>query len=165
MKDASRLGVLERLRKVSGASTDKELAGILGVSRQAISQAKIKGVPSAWIPKAAKLFNVASDWILFGDPSDKDASSYPPADRSEIDTTRLQTAILRIEAWEDERRELSAENRQLWKENASLRERVARLEEQVKALRIAPAAPPMGASPPTAPVSAQHAPLPGPANR
>ena len=68
-------------------------------------------------------------------------------------------------ALEDERRELSTENRQLWKENASLRERVARLEEQVKALRIAAAAPPMDASPPTAPVSASPVHLPNHTSR
>lgn len=97
-------------------------------------------------------------WLLMGE-SEKTPPEHLPL------LPNLSEEKIRLAALEDERRELSTENRQLWKENASLRERVARLEEQVKALRIAAAAPPMDASPPTAPVSAPPVHLPSHASR
>ena len=67
MKDTTDLPVLERLKKISNASSDSELARKLGLSQQSVAKARNTGiVPSSWIPKAATAFNVCTDWLFFG---------------------------------------------------------------------------------------------------
>lgn len=67
MEDATYLGVLERLKAATGATSDKELAVKLKLSKQSIADARSrKTVPPAWIPKTAQLFGVSTDWLFFG---------------------------------------------------------------------------------------------------
>jgi len=67
MELASVEQTLERLKAAAGASTDSELSQKLGLSKQSIAAARAKGdVPVAWIPKAAMLFGVSTDWLFFG---------------------------------------------------------------------------------------------------
>ena len=152
--------ISERLIYLRGKESRRSFADFVGVKESTWRNYE-KGntqPPAELLGEICKKLRISPLWLLMGE-GEKTPPEHLPL------LPNLSEEKIRLAALEDERRELSTENRQLWKENASLRERVARLEEQVKALRIAPAAPPMGASPPTAPVSAQHAPLPGPANR
>ena len=67
MEDTTYLEVFDRLKKAAGVTSDQELAVSLGLSKQSIADAKSrKTVPPAWIPKAAKLFHVSTDWLFFG---------------------------------------------------------------------------------------------------
>lgn len=66
MEDASTKSILDRLMIASGSTTYAELADNLKLTKQTVAQARVKGVPPSWIPKAAKLFNVSTDWLFFG---------------------------------------------------------------------------------------------------
>lgn len=80
MKESTYLDVFERLKKAANVTSDQELAVRLCLSKQSISDAKSrKTVPAAWIPKAAKLFHVSTDWLFFGcGPMHLDAASPAP---------------------------------------------------------------------------------------
>lgn len=143
MEYVSDLGVLERLKIAAKTDMDAKLASLLGLSRQSITKARAtKSVPTAWIPLAAKLFNVSTDWLYFG------RSSMQPGDAVNTLQHHVITAEsgnclrcvkleAKIESLENERIEVSKENRQcaakieqLLRENGDLRERCAKLEER-----------------------------------
>lgn len=59
--------ILERLMQGAALRRQSQLAELLEVSPQAVSQAWRKGrVPDAWIIKVAQQFNLSADWLLFG---------------------------------------------------------------------------------------------------
>lgn len=67
MKDATYDEVLERLKDAVGTASDQDLAAKLGLSRQAVADARArKTVPPAWILKVAKTYKVSADWLFFG---------------------------------------------------------------------------------------------------
>ena len=66
MEGAREESVLDRLMIASGSKTFVELADILKLSKQAVAKSKATGVPPSWIPRAATLFNVTTDWLFFG---------------------------------------------------------------------------------------------------
>lgn len=69
MEDATYLEVFDRLKEAAGVTSDQDLAIRLGLSKQSIADARSrKTVPPAWIPKAAKIFHVSTDWLFFGNP-------------------------------------------------------------------------------------------------
>ena len=60
--------ILERLLSVAGLRRDAQLATLLGVSPQAISQArKKKHVPESWLVRMAARYQLSVDWLLHGD--------------------------------------------------------------------------------------------------
>lgn len=142
MKLGTEVEVLERIKQASGAHSDQELARKLGLSKQSIAKARTtKSVPSSWIPKAALLFNAATDWLFFGhgpmrphySAGQNQAGAEPeilPA-CSRCAHLEAQLDIERRECREQGRelREVYAENRFLLKENGKLREELATLRE------------------------------------
>lgn len=59
--------VLNRLKLGTNATSDSELARKLGVSQQAIYNARnTNKLPDAWIRKSANNFNLSTDWLYFG---------------------------------------------------------------------------------------------------
>lgn len=59
--------ILKRLRQGTGARSDTELARLLGVSQQAVSNARKNAkVPDGWMPLAAQRFGLSTDWLFFG---------------------------------------------------------------------------------------------------
>ncbi len=59
--------VLDRLIQGAGLKRDSQLAALLGVTPQAVSQARRKGrIPDGWILKVASRFHLSTDWIFFG---------------------------------------------------------------------------------------------------
>lgn len=58
---------LDRILQGTGLRRDSQLAELLGVSPQAISQARRKGrIPDGWVLKVATQFGLSTDWIFFG---------------------------------------------------------------------------------------------------
>ena len=58
---------LDRLLQGAGLRNDRQLAEILGVTPQAVSQARRKGrIPDGWVLKIASLYGLSTDWIFFG---------------------------------------------------------------------------------------------------
>ncbi|MGV7096346.1 helix-turn-helix domain-containing protein [Desulfovibrio sp. QI0434] len=123
-----------RLKILRGSISQAALADRLGIPQTTWSNyEKDKNKPDfALIDQLCIEFKVSADWLLFGResaPENFENSSLVTSPHEEK----------RIEALENERRELSTENRQLYREKtellkeiADLRERVARLEEQAK---------------------------------
>ena len=61
---------LDRLLQGAGLRRDSQLAEILGVTPQAVSQARRKGrIPDGWVLKIAAQFGISTDWIFFGKES------------------------------------------------------------------------------------------------
>lgn len=59
--------VLDRLLQGVGLRRDSQLAELLGVTPQAVSQARRKGrVPDGWVLRLASRFALSTDWIYFG---------------------------------------------------------------------------------------------------
>jgi len=78
--------ILGRLKCASGANSDAELADLLGLKRSSISTAKTRNmIPSSWIINTANLFNISSDWLIFGEHSKKEIAlaETPGAETSE----------------------------------------------------------------------------------
>lgn len=60
--------ILNRMKEAAGISSDASLARMLGLTRQAIANAKKNGkIPDAWLIKAAEKFNTSASWLKNGD--------------------------------------------------------------------------------------------------
>lgn len=138
---------MQRLFQATGAETDTALAKILGIQPPSVAGARKRHiVPGVWIEKIALDYNINADWLFFGrgemrvegDGADREASPLsgntpPPAARISSASglcPRCGRLEARLDALEDERRELALENRRLWKDNAQLREENALLRER-----------------------------------
>ena len=65
---------LDRLLQGAGLRRDSQLAELLGVSPQAVSQARRKGrIPDGWVLKIAEQFGLSTDWLFFGKGPGPDA--------------------------------------------------------------------------------------------
>ncbi len=65
--DTSSHDTLDRLLQGVGLRRDSQLAEVLGVSPQAVSQARRKGrIPDGWVLRLAARFGLSTDWIFFG---------------------------------------------------------------------------------------------------
>ena len=59
--------VLDRLLEGAGLQRDAQLAGLLGVTPQAVSQARRKHkIPENWMTRVAMQCGISLDWLLFG---------------------------------------------------------------------------------------------------
>ena len=56
----------QRVAKVTGVETQKELAGLLGIEPAAITLAKSRGVPESWGLKLGAQFGVSPEWLRTG---------------------------------------------------------------------------------------------------
>lgn len=57
---------LSRLYEATGANTDKEFAEKIGISAQAVYEAKRRNkIPDAWIKIAAEKTGISADWLFF----------------------------------------------------------------------------------------------------
>lgn len=67
---------IDRLLQGAGLKRNSQLAELLGVSPQAVSQARRKGrIPDGWVLKIAEQFGLSTDWIFFGDENHRTSSS------------------------------------------------------------------------------------------
>ncbi len=67
MKDSTPQAVLARLLQAAEVPTEAALSGPLGVSSQAIYDARRRGkIPDSWIRIVAEKFAVSADWLFFG---------------------------------------------------------------------------------------------------
>lgn len=150
MKDTTWEATLQRLMEATNSPNDAALATRLGISAQAVYNARKKQqIPPAWVFEAAKTFSVSTDWLFFGEePRQRDA----PLKKQENDSSQsvdklereLNTEREERRALSTELREVSAENRQLHRDKAELlkdvgelRAKVARLEECKNRLAVA----------------------------
>ncbi len=68
--------VFDRLLEGAGLQRDAQLAGLLGVTPQAVSQARRKRkVPENWLTRVAMQCGVSLDWLLFGTGTPKVSAS------------------------------------------------------------------------------------------
>ncbi len=58
--------IIDRLRKATSATSDSELARLLGVSQQAVSSARKGKVPDSWPRIALARFGISADWLYTG---------------------------------------------------------------------------------------------------
>ena len=56
----------QRVAKVTGVETQKELAGLLGIEPAAITLAKSRGVPKSWGLKLGAQFGIRPEWLRTG---------------------------------------------------------------------------------------------------
>lgn len=67
MQDTTSELILLRLKSALSAKSDSELGRMIGVSQQAISNARNnKKLPDSWIRVAAERYNLCTDWLFFG---------------------------------------------------------------------------------------------------
>lgn len=70
-------GILDRLLSVAGLKRDVQLAALLGVSPQAVSQARKKDrVPESWLIRMAARYHLPIDWLLHGE-SEAEPARFP----------------------------------------------------------------------------------------
>ena len=73
--DADSNAILDRLLSGAGLHRDAQLAALLGVSPQAVSQARRKQkIPEGWVVKIAWQCNLSMDWLMFGREAGDEAS-------------------------------------------------------------------------------------------
>ena len=59
--------ILDRLLSGAGLHRDAQLAALLGVSPQAVSQARRKRkIPEGWVVKVSQRCGLSMDWLMFG---------------------------------------------------------------------------------------------------
>lgn len=88
--------LLDRLLQGAGLRRDSQLAEVLGVTPQAVSQARRKGrIPDGWVLRIATRFRLSTDWIYFGqgDPrADAQSRADPPPNSPDGTLTRYAEA-------------------------------------------------------------------------
>ena len=85
MEDLNASEIIDRLKLAANATSDTALALALGVSQQAVSNARRGKFPAAWAPIAAKRLKVSTDWIFFGTgPMRAGQDSLPALPGSEV---------------------------------------------------------------------------------
>jgi len=92
--------ILRRLMDAAGAKNESALAAAIGISHQAVYNAKKKGViPPAWVHTIAVRFGVSTDWLFFGPkegdgegPAEAAMQHEPPVSRV-ADTTPQAGAV------------------------------------------------------------------------
>ena len=97
---------LDRLLQGAGLRRDSQLAELLGVSPQAVSQARRKGrIPDGWVLKVAAQFGLSTDWVFFGKGDGPDSAvaeritpSRAEAQRADADLRRSRGRSFYIEA-------------------------------------------------------------------
>lgn len=90
--------VLERLKQGTGARTDSELARLLGISQQSVSNARTHGkVPDSWVRCAAEQYNVNADWLFFGRGSV--FVGPPPAGRAKLEAGAFRVSDPASAGW------------------------------------------------------------------
>ena len=88
---------LDRLLQGAGLRRDSQLAELLGVSPQAVSQARRKGrIPDGWVIKVAAQFGLSTDWIFFGKTPNGDVSAVDASAMSKDDSQRVDTDQRRL---------------------------------------------------------------------
>lgn len=99
MKDVSSPNpILERIFIATNATNDSELSTKLSLTRQSVSKGRTTGdIPSSWVLKVAKEYNVSSDWLFFGTGSmlahrQEDDSPFIPHDR--LDPSILDEIVM-----------------------------------------------------------------------
>lgn len=86
--------VLDRLRQGTGAKTDSELGRMVGVSQQAVYNARNNNkLPDVWVRRAAEQFNLSADWLYFGEGNMHrgGAESVPPT--TEVTTIGVEGTL------------------------------------------------------------------------
>lgn len=136
-----------RIKSVRGDISQDDFAARLGVSKAAIGsyERNVSTPGSAFIISICEHFNVQHEWLLVGtgpmhravESQAAPALNQPPQaphDAAEQCPSCPRCAKLeqRLEASEEERREITQENRKLWQEIASIREKLARMDEYQK---------------------------------
>jgi len=121
MKDETADMILDRMHKAIGSTADNALAKVLGVSAQAVSEARRKQkVPPAWAITLAKQYQVSLDWLLLGTGPMKPDAQAPHTDE---DTAFFAPIVAESDlTLEAKVAELEAKNTALETENAALKE-------------------------------------------
>lgn len=66
MKDGTVEGLIKRMMEATESTREKNLARLIGVSPQAMSNAKRKNaIPPAWVMCIAMRYKVSLDWLYF----------------------------------------------------------------------------------------------------
>ena len=88
--------ILDRLLSGAGLHRDAQLAALLGVSPQAVSQARRKRkIPEGWVVKVSQQCGLSMDWLMFGkgDESTPVASHAPVASSTSQASTPAGAAV------------------------------------------------------------------------
>ena len=71
--------ILARLLEATGSKNEAALGTVIGITHQAVSNAKKKGsIPPAWVLEIARRFGVSADWLFFGSRNNKVMNSEKP---------------------------------------------------------------------------------------
>ena len=95
--DANEHGaVLQRLMEAAGVKNESGLSVVLGITHQAVYNAKKKGsIPHSWVLQIARDYGVNTDWLHFGDRKQAAALEDPPPDTdSETADPSLSSSII-----------------------------------------------------------------------
>jgi phage repressor protein C with HTH and peptisase S24 domain len=85
--------ILERMLSVAGMKRDSQLATLLGVSPQAICQARKKDkVPESWLIRMAARYRLSVDWLLSGHDGHAPENAPP---NSPVAFTGVRTGVAR----------------------------------------------------------------------
>ena len=142
MEVSTNVGVLDRLKQAVNVKTDAELADKLRLTKQAVAAARSRGqVPASWVPKAAQLFGVSTDWIFFGhnevhkEESVKDTQSASKTIRIEDKIRFMEDKLETTKAALEAKEETLAAYRDIIRME---RERSASLEAELAAIKRPP---------------------------
>lgn len=137
----------ERLKIVRDKESREVFAAKIGIHPQSLYRYEQGGrsVDSSVISAVCSEYGISSDWLIFGtgpirravEPQTAPALNQPPQAPPEAAEQcqacpRCAKLEQKLEASEQERREIAQENRQLWKDNATIREQLARMDEYQK---------------------------------
>lgn len=109
--------IIDRLKRALNATSDSELARLIGVSQQAVSSARKGKMPEAWARIALSRFGISADWLYTG--SGAMIFTGEGAGRADRLGDERDTRIGELEAQLEEAR--NAERRALREANAALK--------------------------------------------
>ena len=84
--------ILDRLLSGAGLHRDAQLAALLGVSPQAVSQARRKRkIPEGWVVKVSQQCGLSMDWLMFGKSfRQSDEAKYLPWTKVEMPVYKIR---------------------------------------------------------------------------
>lgn len=137
---------LKRLKQALNVDSDTAFSQILDVSQGSVSGAKKRGqIPHSWFFQVSEKTGYSIDWLFRGtDSMDSSETACPqkeqtldegPSHEGTAPCERCQRLEKKLDALEDERRELSTENRQLLKEISELKLNALKLAHQLDTAR------------------------------
>ena len=143
MEYATWLDTFQRLCTATGATSEAGLATAMGMSHQAVYEAKKKvTIPPKWIITVAQQYDVSADWLLSGRGAMRQGEESVQQGTASVAPAAAHTACpqclelyAKLETANERLYQASERERALLLENSQLKEEIGKIHEELAVLK------------------------------